>query len=223
MKKLRNNARGYILDMFAQHHMVKRTVLSFLSIVIMGFGTALFNVSGFGVDPFTSMNMSVAAVLGVSFGTYQLIINAVILLYVVIVAHRGLVGVGTVFNMAGVGYSCELFSSLLMPMVKQNDTLSIRIPLLLAGILVLCFACSLFFTANIGVGPYDALGFMLSPLRQAAVQMGAGADGCDCGVHRTAGQRRLYRHCPRRLCQYSKYRHRHRHYGLLYGPADQLL
>jgi len=75
MKKLRNNARGYILDMFAQHHMVKRTVLSFLSIVIMGFGTALFNVSGFGVDPFTSMNMSVAAVLGVSFGTYQLIIN----------------------------------------------------------------------------------------------------------------------------------------------------
>ena len=162
MKKLRNNARGYILDMFAQHHMVKRTVLSFLSIVIMGFGTALFNVSGFGVDPFTSMNMSVAAVLGVSFGTYQLIINAVILLYVVIVAHRGLVGVGTVFNMAGVGYSCELFSSLLMPMVKQNDTLSIRIPLLLAGILVLCFACSLFFTANIGVGPYDALGFMLS-------------------------------------------------------------
>ena len=77
--------------------------------------------------------MSVAAVLGVSFGTYQLIINAVILLYVVIVAHRGLVGVGTVFNMAGVGYSCELFSSLLMPMVKQNDTLSIRIPLLLAG------------------------------------------------------------------------------------------
>ena len=27
---------------------------------------------------------------------------------------------------------------------------------------VLCFACSLFFTANIGVGPYDALGFMLS-------------------------------------------------------------
>lgn len=75
MKKLRNNARGYILDMFAQHHMVKRTVLSFLSIVIMGFGTALFNVSGFGVDPFTSMNMSVAAVLGVSFGTYQLIIK----------------------------------------------------------------------------------------------------------------------------------------------------
>lgn len=120
------------------------------------------------------MNMSVAAVLGVSFGTYQLIINAVILLYVVIVAHRGLVGVGTVFNMAGVGYSCELFSSLLMPMVKQNDTLSIRIPLLLAGILVLCFACSLFFTANIGVGPYDALALC------SAASPSCRTNGCGC-------------------------------------------
>lgn len=162
MRKFKSSAHSYILDMFAQHHMVKRTVLSFLSIVIMGLGTALFNVSGFGVDPFTSMNMSVASVLGISFGTYQLIVNAAILLYVVIVAHRGLVGVGTVMNMVGVGYSCELFSHLLLPIVKQNDTLSIRIPLLLAGILVLCFSCSLFFTANIGVGPYDAVGFMLS-------------------------------------------------------------
>lgn len=162
MKRVTKEARGYISDMFAQHHMVKRTVFSLLSVVIMGFGTALFNVSGFGVDPFTSMNMSVSASLGIRFGTYQLIVNTAILLYVVIVAHRGLVGMGTVFNMVGVGYACELFSSLLMPVVKQNNSLSIRIPLLLAGIVVLCFACSLFFTANIGVGPYDALGFMLS-------------------------------------------------------------
>lgn len=163
MKRIKNEARGYIADMFAKHHMCKRTVLSIISIITMGFGTALFSVSGFGVDPFTSMNMSVSEVLGMSFGTYQLIVNSIILLYVIIVAHRGLVGVGTVFNMVGVGYTCEFFSSWLMPLVEQNNnSLSIRIPLLLAGIVVLCFSCSLFFTANIGVGPYDALGFMLS-------------------------------------------------------------
>lgn len=162
MKRITNEAQGYILDMFAQHHMCKRVVLSVIAVLIMGFGTALFNVSGFGVDPFTSMNMSVSAVLGIGFGTYQLIVNSAILLYVVVVAHRGLVGIGTVLNMVGVGYSCELFSNLLMPLVKQNYTLPIRIPLLLVGIVLLCFSCSLFFTANIGVGPYDALGFMLS-------------------------------------------------------------
>ncbi len=40
--------------------------------------------------------------------------------------------------------------------------MAVRIPLLITGLVTLCFACSLFFTANVGVGPYDAVGFMLS-------------------------------------------------------------
>ena len=162
MKRFQNEAYGYIKDMFAQHNMVKRVIISFVSIIIMGFGIALFSVSGFGVDPFTSMNMNIASTIGVGFGTYQLIVNFIILLYVIIVAHRGLVGVGTVFNMVGCGYSCEFFQGLLNQWVTEHYTLAIRLPLLIAGIITLCFACSLFFTANIGVGPYDALGFMLS-------------------------------------------------------------
>lgn len=162
MKKVKADAYGYLKDMFSQHNMVKRTVLSFLSIIVMGFGISLFSVSGFGVDPFTSMNMNVASTIGLGFGTYQLIVNTAILLYVIIVAHRGLVGVGTVFNMVGCGYTCEFFESIFKPMVQGNYTLVVRVPLLLLGIIILCFACSLFFTANVGVGPYDALGFMLS-------------------------------------------------------------
>lgn len=162
MKNLKSEAYGYMKDMFAQHHMVKRVVLSFISIIVMGFGISLFSVSGFGVDPFTSMNMNVASTLGIGFGTYQMIVNAVILLYVLIVAHRGLVGVGTAINMVGCGYACEFFQSLIQPMVESHFTFAVRIPLLLIGIITLCFACSLFFTANVGVGPYDALGFMLS-------------------------------------------------------------
>lgn len=162
MENIKSEAYGYLKDMFAQHHMVKRIILSFISIIVMGFGICLFSVSGFGVDPFTSMNMNIASTLGIGFGTYQLIVNAVILLYVIIVAHRGLVGVGTVFNMVGCGYSCEFFQNIFEPLVQNNYTYAVRVPLLIAGIITLCFACSLFFTANVGVGPYDALGFMLS-------------------------------------------------------------
>ena len=162
MKSLKNEAYGYVKDMFTQHNMVKRIILSFMSIIIMGMGIALFSVSGFGVDPFTSMNMNIAGTLGIGFGTYQLIVNTVILLYVIIVAHRGLVGVGTVFNMVGCGYACEFFEGLIKSIVSNNNSFVVRIPLLIVGIATLCFACSLFFTANVGVGAYDALGFMLS-------------------------------------------------------------
>ena len=163
MKEFKNEAYGYIKDMFVQHNMVKRCVISFISIIVMGLGIALFSVSGFGVDPFTSMNMNISSTIGISYGTYQLIVNALIIVFVVIVAHRGLIGVGTAFNMVGVGYSCELFEKLLTPALDGvADNLAVRICLLLGGIIVLCFSCSLFFVANIGVGPYDSLGFMLS-------------------------------------------------------------
>lgn len=163
MKRFQNEAYSYIKDMFIQHNMVKRTVLSVLSIIIMGFGISLFSVSGFGVDPFTSMNMNISSALGIGYGTYQLIVNAVIILFVLIVAHRGLIGLGTMFNMVGVGYSCEFFDGLIRPLLSDaGDSVIARIGLLAAGIVVLCFSCSLFFTSNVGVGPYDCLGFMLS-------------------------------------------------------------
>lgn len=162
MRKIQQEIFGYFKDMFKQNNMVKRIVISFFSIIIMGLGISLFSVSGFGVDPFTSMNMSVAATLNIRFGTYQMIVNGMILLYVILVAHRGLVGIGTVFNMIGCGYACEFFQNMFQPFAEQNYTMAVRTPLLIIGLVTLCFACSLFFTANVGVGPYDAVGFMLS-------------------------------------------------------------
>lgn len=162
MKAFQDEAYGYIKDMFTQHNMVKRTVFSFISVFITGFAVALFSLSGFGVDPFTSMNMNIASATGISFGTYQLIVNIIILIFVIIVAHRGLVGIGTVFNMIFVGYSCEYFQNVLSPILKNENALLTRVLLLIAGIVIMCLSSSLFFTANVGVGPYDTLSFMIS-------------------------------------------------------------
>ncbi|MCC8016219.1 MAG: hypothetical protein LIO43_02255 [Clostridiales bacterium] len=161
MKGFKSEAYGYIRDMFVQHNMIKRTVLSFISVFILGFAISLFSLSGFGVDPYISMNMNISSAIGMRFGTYQLIINIIILIFVVIVAHRGLVGIGTVFNMIFAGYSCEFFEKLLSPLA-ESGALSVRIVFLAAGIVLMCFSSSLFFTANVGVGPYDTLSFMIT-------------------------------------------------------------
>ncbi|MGN0458146.1 MAG: YitT family protein [Eubacterium sp.] len=163
MKKFEKEAYGYIRDMFVQHNMVKRVIFTVIAVFIMGFGISLFSVSGFGVDPFTSMNMNISSSLGIGYGTYQMIVNAFIILFVVIFAHRGLIGVGTLFNMIGVGYSCEMFEKIISPAIAPyGASLAVRICLLAVGIIVLCFSCSLFFTANIGVGPYDSIDFYIS-------------------------------------------------------------
>ncbi len=160
MKSFANEAKGYIKDMFSQTHMAKRTVLSFVGIFLMGFAISLFSLSNFGVDPYTSMNMNISSVVGMSFGTYQLIVNAVILLVALIVAHRGLIGVGTAFNMVLVGYTCDFFEKLLSPLV--SGVFAQRIVLLVVAVVLMCFATSLFFTADIGVGAYDTVAFMIT-------------------------------------------------------------
>lgn len=165
MKRFQSEAYGYIKDMFVQHNMVKRCVLSVLGIIVMGFGISLFSVSGFGVDPFTSMNMNISSAIGIDYGTLQMLVNTVILLIVIIFAHRGLVGISTVVNMAGLGYAIQFFKDIISPLFTGYYNIMIfRVLLLLAGIIILCFGSSMLFTTNVGVGPYDAICYMFSQM-----------------------------------------------------------
>lgn len=160
MKKFANEAKGYVKDMFNKNSMVKRGVISFISVVLIGLGIALLSLSGFGVNPFTSMNMNLASAVGMRYGDFQLLINIFILLFVLIVAHRGLIGIGTLFNMVGCGYACEFFEYVFEPMI-DTENMAVRIALLALGTVMLAFSSSLFYTAEAGVGPYDAIGFMI--------------------------------------------------------------
>ena len=49
MKRIQQEILRYFKDMFKQNNMPKRIVISFFSIIIMGFGISLFSVSGFHI------------------------------------------------------------------------------------------------------------------------------------------------------------------------------
>ena len=63
---------------------MKRYFMAFIGVVFIGLSVAVLNLSGFGVDPFSCMNMSVSAHLPFSFGVWQIFVNAVILTLLVI-------------------------------------------------------------------------------------------------------------------------------------------
>ena len=63
---------------------MKRYFMAFIGVVLIGFSVAVLNLSGFGVDPFSCMNMSVSAHLPFSFGVWQIFVNAVILMLLII-------------------------------------------------------------------------------------------------------------------------------------------
>ncbi len=155
-----------ILDSFNIRNIVKeeygkrRLVMMFMSILLMGFSVSVFSYSNLGVDPFTSMNMGISARLGVGFGFYQMCVNAV-LLSAVVIFGKELIGVGTVVNMVGVGYICQFFTALYSEYLPSENSMAVRLALMISGVVLLSLSASMYFTSSLGVAPYDAVGFII--------------------------------------------------------------
>ena len=92
------------------------------------------------------------------FGTWQLIINSVMLV-IVILWDRSSLGFGTIFNMVLVGYYVDFFDwvwSKTIPdhIFTENIT---RWPIFLAALLCFIFSAAVYINSDMGVAPYDAL------------------------------------------------------------------
>lgn len=148
------------INIISQKDGAKRTAIMFLSILLMGFAVSVFSYSGMGVDPFTALNMSISAKLGVSFGLFQMCMNGAILVLVALTSKK-LINLGTVVNMVGVGYVCEFFTAIYDQFLPQEISFVAKLIFMALGVFLLSFSASLYFNCNLGVSPYDALGFVM--------------------------------------------------------------
>lgn len=139
---------------------IKKVVLMSLGVFLIGLAVSLCRLSGFGTDPFSCMNIGVSSVIGVSYGNYQLVVNLV-LLVPMLICFRKAIGIGTIVNMVGVGYSAELcmfiWGRFGITIQFSSSIFVLRIVFLLAAVLVLCFGVALYMECDLGVAPYDAL------------------------------------------------------------------
>ena len=84
----------------------KRTGVMVLGILFIGLCVSFLRLSRFGVDPFSAMNLGISGFIGWSFGTWQLLVNAIILV-VVFFQVKSCIGAGTIINMVFVGYIAD--------------------------------------------------------------------------------------------------------------------
>lgn len=148
------------ITIISQKDGAKRTAFMFLSILLMGFAVSVFSYSGMGVDPFTAMNMGISAKLGISFGLYQMCVNGVVLVAVAFIAKK-LINLGTIVNMVGVGYVCEFFTKIYEQFLPAEISFPVKLVFMALGVFLLSLSASLYFNCNLGVSPYDALGFVM--------------------------------------------------------------
>lgn len=153
---------GSFLERFRGQHMVKRTFIMLLAVIIMGMGVGFFMHAAMGSDPFSTLNLGVSSKLGLSFGLWQAIFNALLLLLVVLV-DRSKLGIGTIGNMFLVGFSADVMSGLLSGVIPPAEELGIVIRVLLTvlGVLMQLIGCSFYVTCDLGMAPYDCISYIV--------------------------------------------------------------
>lgn len=130
--------------------------------ILMGFSVVLMRLSLFGNDPFSCMNLGYAGVSGLSYGTCVILFNLALIIPVALL-DRSYLRFGTLINMFMLGIIADFWYALLGPMaIFTEPDLPLRVLLLTGGVVLTCLSCSLYMSTRLGMGPYDAIGWIIS-------------------------------------------------------------
>lgn len=154
----------------------KKLLMTIIGNMIIAFGVSVLNLSGFGLDAFTAMNLGVSSVLHVGLGIYQSVFNILLCIPIYLMFKKAL-GIGSLVNMFLFGYFVQFFMYLwgvfgITPALFE--AIVIKAVLLFVGFMVTNFGASLYMACDNGVGPYDALGPLIEaktniPFRYARI------------------------------------------------------
>ena len=139
-----------------------RLIMTLLGVIICAIAVGFFKNSLFGIDPFQSFAQGSHARLfsGVSYGTYYMGISF-IMLVIVLILDKHYIGIATILNLFFSGYIVD-FANNYIAVTIPEPTLVVRVVMLLIGVVVLCFASSLYMTSDLGVSVYDAIPIIIS-------------------------------------------------------------
>lgn len=133
--------------------------MTLVGVVLCALSVSFFRQAAFGTDPFQCMCAGLNRIIPLSFGTLYMLINLV-LLVVDFFMDRHYIGIATFMNLFLTGYLIDFAESILVA-VAPDPGMLLRVIYLVVGIVVMCFAASLYFTGDLGVSTYDAIALYL--------------------------------------------------------------
>lgn len=137
--------------MSAQGHLIRRPLQLYTGLALYGASMALLVEAGLGLAPWIVLDQGLAELTGLTIGVMSILVGAVVLFLWIPLRQRP--GLGTVSNVFVVGIAMDATLAL----VPEAHTLAVRVPLLIAGILLNSVATGLYIAARFGPGPRDGL------------------------------------------------------------------
>lgn len=135
----------------SEDQLTRRLIQLYVGLALYGASSALLVEAGLGLEPWNVLHQGLAELTGLTIGLVSIIVGAGVLLLWIPLRQRP--GLGTVSNVFVVGLAMDGTLAL----VPQAHALTVRVPLLLAGILLNGVATGLYIAARFGPGPRDGL------------------------------------------------------------------
>ena len=145
----------------------KRIFMTTGGVILCAIAVGFFKCSQFGVDPFQCFAQGIWGHFfqtEISYGSYYTILSGIMLVLDLFIA-RSSMGAATLVNMFLTGYVVD-FACMVISRFSPNPDLPARIIFLAVGVLVMCFASSLYMTSNLGVSVYDAIPIVIAEKRK---------------------------------------------------------
>lgn len=137
-----------------------RILMAVFGVALCAFSVGLFKAALFGVDPFQCFMAGLDLVLPIGFGTLYMVVSSVILVCVFF-ADRKYLGIATFVNLFLLGYGVD-FTMWVLEKLVAEPSFPLRVVYIIAGVVILCFSSAFYFTADLGVSPYDAISLILA-------------------------------------------------------------
>ena len=132
-----------------------RIIMGIAGILLTGLAVALQKTSQIGVDPFSVLMYGIANFLHT---TYMIVFASfcAILLLITALLNRHLIGFATIIIIFFNGMIVDGCYAVLVGIFGENPSMTIRIVLFVLALLVVSISSAMYYTADLGVSPYDA-------------------------------------------------------------------
>ena len=139
-----------------------RLTIVFISVFFTGLGSALMRLSSFGTEAFMSLNYSISEVFKLPLGNVMIGLSIIILLFAYFLFRRG-IGPGTIIVLVVLGYSADIWAQCIVNLIGPSvlNNFFPRVIMFLIGMLIMVFSTSIYMTADVGMAPYDTVGYII--------------------------------------------------------------
>lgn len=161
---------GFIQKLKRDRILQRRIFFILLAHVIIGLAINLLRISLFGNDPFSCMQLGFSKLFNASYGTCVIIFNLIAIIPIFII-DRSYIQIGTLVNMFLLGPVVDCWYWI-MAMVYPDlgyITFAARCACLIIGVVLCCFGGSMYMVTNLGMGPYDAIGWIIEQVTKKKV------------------------------------------------------